>query len=567
VTGADATAPPRFSVVTPVYDPPIPVLEAMLASVRAQTFADWEHCLVDDGSPSPAVVAVLEHAAAVDPRVRLVRRPANGGIVAASNDGLAMARGEFVALLDHDDELHPDALAAVAEAIRADPQVDYVYTDEDKLDERGRHSGPFHKPDWAPDRFRTQMYTCHLSVLRRTLVEEVGGFDPSLDGAQDWDLVLRVTERARAVAHVPRVLYHWRTIATSTAGSGVEAKPWAYDAGTRALQAHCDRTGFPAKVDHDMEHPGVYRLSPALARRPPVSIVIPTAGTVRPVRGEPTRLVTHCVRSLVETSTYDDVEIVCVCDPPVDAAVRDELRAIAGDRLVLVPYEQPFNYSEKVNLGVLHSGGEQVLMLNDDIEIATPDWIERMVMYADRPGVGAVGARLMYEDGGLQHAGVIVRELPGHLYHGFPAGFGGYVIDVLVAGNYLAVTGACLMTPRAAFDEVGGLWEGLPVNYNDIDYCLKLRTLGLRVVYDPGTVMIHFESASRDTAVAEWEKGLFRDRWETVTAVDPYDNPNFDRRSINRVLPVPRRRRIAGALVREARALVRPPVTPASGPH
>lgn len=255
---------PRFSVVTPVYDPPVDALRAMIRSVTGQTFTDWQLVLVDDCSPSTFVLAALDEAAAADPRITVVRREANGGIVAASNDALAAATGEFVALLDHDDELHPDALRLVDEALRAEPEADYVYTDEDKIDEDGRRSGPFYKPDWSPERLRTQMYTCHLSVLRRSLVDEVGGFDAAFEGSQDWDLVLRVTEQARKVLHVPHVLYHWRMLPTSTAGSGEAAKPYAYAAGTRAIQAHCDRIGFPATVSHDDEFSGVYHLSPAL---------------------------------------------------------------------------------------------------------------------------------------------------------------------------------------------------------------------------------------------------------------------------------------------------------------
>ena len=239
--------------------------------------------------------------------------------------------------------LHPDALALVEEALRADPEVDYVYTDEDKIDERGRHSGPFFKPDWSPERFRTQMYTCHLSVLRRSLVEEVGGFDAEFEGSQDWDLILRVTERARKVAHVPRILYHWRMLATSAAGGGEAAKPWAFEAGTRALQAHCERIGLPARVERDLDHPGVYELDPELERRPPVSIVIPTAGNSREVRFEQVVLVTHCVRSIVETSTYDDYEIVVVADTLDRArgprrAARDRRRP-APDRPLRPPVQ------------------------------------------------------------------------------------------------------------------------------------------------------------------------------------------------------------------------------------
>src|SRR6201996_3647975 len=263
----------------------------MLSSVERQTYGDWELCLVDDASPSPEVGPMLAAAAARDPRIRVATRAENGGIVAASNDALAMAGGEFIALLDHDDALHPDALALVAEAIDAAPDVASVYTAEDKSDVAGHHQGPFFKPDWSPERMRTQMYTCHLSVLRRELVEEVGGFDPGFEGSQDWDLVLRVTEKARRVLHVPRVLYHWRTLETSAAGGGEAAKPWAFEAGTRAIQAHLERTGIPAVAERDTEPPGVYRLQPRLSEEPKVSIVIPTAGTVREVRYEPTVLI------------------------------------------------------------------------------------------------------------------------------------------------------------------------------------------------------------------------------------------------------------------------------------
>src|SRR5262245_60952584 len=227
---------PRFSIVTPVYDPPPDILRDTLRSVHEQTFPDWELCLVDDCSTDPQIRAILDAAAAADPRVRVAHRAENGGIVAASNDALAMATGEFVALLDHDDEIAPEPLSLVAMAIAKVPDADYVYTDEDKIDEQGRRAHPFLKPDWSPDRFRTQMYTCHLSVLRRALVQEVGGFHQEFNGSQDWDLVLRVTERARQVVHVPAVLYHWRTLAASTAGSGTEAKPWAYAAGGRGGQ-------------------------------------------------------------------------------------------------------------------------------------------------------------------------------------------------------------------------------------------------------------------------------------------------------------------------------------------
>jgi O-antigen biosynthesis protein len=520
---------PRFSIVTPVYETPAEVLRAMLASVARQGFGDWELCLVDDASRQPHVAQMLAGAASADPRVRVASRAENGGIVAASNDALAMARGEFVVLLDHDDTLHPDALELVEEALRADPEADYLYTDEDKLDPSGLHLGPFFKPDWSPERLRTQMYTCHLSVLRRSLVEEVGGFDAEYEGSQDWDLVLKVSERARSVAHVPRVLYHWRMLETSAAGGGEDAKPWAFEAGTRAIQAHCERIGLRATAERDLDHPGVYHLRPALDEEPLVSIVIPTAGGRREIRYEDSCLVTHCVRSIVADSTYENYEIVVVYDLGTPPAVLDELRDVAGERLRLVPFEEPFNFSAKINLGAVHSRGEHLLLLNDDMEVIEPDWLQRMVMYSQLPGVGVVGGRRIRPDGRLQHVGIqFVNGLPGHLHHGFPGDFAGYANTILVAQNFLAVTGACLMTPREVFERLGGLTTTFPINYNDMDYCLKVVADGLRVVYDPDTVLYHFESSSRSTEVEDWEKERFLSRWLPLTGVDPYSNPHLD---------------------------------------
>jgi GT2 family glycosyltransferase len=526
---ADAVPGPRFSILTPVFDTPADVLEAMLRSVRRQSFRDWELCLVDDRSTAPHVVEAIERAQREDARIHVLRRESNGGIVAASNDALAMARGEFVALLDHDDELHPAALESVNAAIEAAPEADYVYTDEDKIDRTGRHATPFFKPDWSPERMRTQMFTCHLSVLRRSLVEEVGGFDPEFEGSQDWDLVLKVSERARRVVHVPKVLYHWRTLAASAAGGGDEAKPWAFEAGTRAIQAHCDRIGLPAEAERDEGLPGVYHLQPRLQRQPAVSIVIPTAGHSREVRYEDVVLVTHCVRSIVERSSYENYEIVCVVDSSTERGVADQLRAIAGDRLRLVSFDQPFNFSAKVNRGAVHAEGEHLLLLNDDMEVVTPDWIERLTMYSSLSEVGAVGARLLWEDGRLQHAGVLFENggYPGHIYRGFSGEFRGYSNNVRVAQNYLAVTGACLMTSRVAFEEVGGFSTSFPVNYNDMDYCLKQVAARRRVVYDPDTVLYHFESSSRSTEVEDWEKEQLLGRWLPLITRDPCTNPGL----------------------------------------
>ncbi len=517
---------PRFSILTPVYETPAAVLRKMLKSVERQSCGDWELCLVDDGSREPHVRAILEEASRRDPRVRVSHQEQNGGIVPTSNAALALAGGEFVALLDHDDMLHPDALAHVAAALDANPEADYAYTDEDKIDLRGRHSSPFFKPDWSPERMRTQMYSCHLSVLRRSLVEEVGGFDPAFEGSQDWDLVLKVSERARAVVHVPRVLYHWRMLENSAAASG-EAKPYAAEAGVRAVQAHCDRIGLAARVELDPVDPGILHLEPALKERPLVSIVIPTGGQRREIRFEQVVLVVNCVRSIVERSTYENYEIVCVVDDGFDPALAEQLREIAGERLRLVEFSGPFDFSAKVNSGAVRSAGEHLLLLNDDIEVTTPDWIERMVMYSAEEGIGAVGGRLLWGDTRIQHVGVAYEgALPHHHYRGFSESFNGYANAVRIARDCLTVTAACLMTRRDVFERLGGFTSTFPVNFNDVDYCLKAHVDGLRIVYDPDLVMYHFESSSRDAVVERWEVELLLARWGHVTAVDPFVNPN-----------------------------------------
>ncbi|HEX5989520.1 MAG TPA: glycosyltransferase [Solirubrobacterales bacterium] len=519
---------PRFSILTPVYETPAGVLKKMLASVTGQSYGDWELCLFDDASQEPHVRELLSAAAASDPRIRVEFAAANSGIVGASNGALAMATGEFVALLDHDDALHPDALAHVAEALDRTPDADYVYSDEDKINPKGIHVAPFFKPDWSPERMRTQMYTCHFSVLRRDLVEEVGGFDPEMEGSQDWDLVLKVTERARSVVHVPRILYHWRMLETSAAGGGEAAKPYAFEAGRRAVQAHCERIGLPAEVQRDPDDPGVLHLQPRLQQEPLVSIVIPTAGQRREVRFEEVVLVENCVRAIVEKSTYSNYEIVVVFGEATPPEVLERLREIGGERLRLVPYEGKFNFSAKINLGAVAGRGEHLLLLNDDIDVRTPDWIERMVMYSSQDGIGAVGGKLLWGDGRLQHVGIgFDGGLPGHDYRGFAEDFRGYANATMIARNCLAVTGACLMTRREVFDEVGGLTKILPVNFNDVDYCLKVHAGGRRIVYDPDLVMFHFESSSRDPDVDEWEVEQLEDRWSGYAAVDPYGNPNL----------------------------------------
>jgi glycosyltransferase involved in cell wall biosynthesis len=518
---------PLFSVLTPVFDPPADVLAATIASVRGQRFGDWELCIVDDGSTAPHVGPILEAAEREDARIRVHRREANGGIVAASNDALEMARGEFVALLDHDDMLHEDALHEVAAAIAAAPEVDYVYTDEDRISRRGRRSRPFFKPDWSPARLRTQMYTCHLSVLRRRLVEQVGGFDPAYEGAQDWDLVLRVSERAREVRHVARALYHWRALETSTAGSGEEAKPWAFEAGTRAVQAHCERIGLPAAVEHDREYSGVYHLLPRLRRQPRIGIVIATAacGADGPERAAGAE---RCLRGVLAGSSYESYELLVVADAGCDGAALARLREAGGERLRTIVAEAPAEVAAQLARGAAESDAELLLILGEGVEPLVPDWLQRMAMYLELAEVGAVGPRLLGSDGRLRDTGVLFEDgRPRHPHRGRRPGYRGYSNNVLVAQDRLALGGACLMTRRATFEQVGGLTAAAPAGCAAIDYCLKLRAAGLRAVYDPDTVLRSFEPAGRERAGGGPQSEWLRERWGPLIGRDPATNPNL----------------------------------------
>ncbi|MPY93805.1 MAG: glycosyltransferase [Acidimicrobiia bacterium] len=532
--GAPAAAP-RFSVLTPVFETGPALLEEMLASVASQSFGDWEHVLVDDGSASPQVWEWLVAAARADGRVRVVRRELNGGIVAATNDALAVARGEFVALLDHDDVLHSGALAAVSAALDAHDDVDFVYTDEDIITMAGRRSSPYRKPDWSPETLCSQMYTCHLSVFRRSVVEAVGGYRAGFDGSQDYDLTLRVGEVARRVVHVPEVLYHWRAAPTSVAGNA-DAKPHAFENARRAVGAHLARVGFEGVAVRDRERVNLCHIEPRLVSEPLVSVVLPTAGSVREVRGRWRVLVEGCVESLLERATWGRWELVLVVDPRTDAHVVERVRSLARERLRLVPSRGEFNFAAMVNAGVAAARGEQVLLLNDDTEVLSPDFMERLLVYSLQPDIGAVGAKLYFGDGRIQHVGVVAFEgRPAHCYWGYRGSSPGYFANARFARNCLAVTGACLMVGKDKYDEVGGMSTSFPISYNDVDLCLKLGHRGYRTVVNPNAELHHFESSTRvGLELPPDELALLRRRWASVLDRDPYygagfapETPNF----------------------------------------
>jgi len=521
--------PAEFSIITAVYNPPLPAFRDTVRSVLEQTFQDWEWVLTDDCSPDPRVREELASLAAREPRVRVVLREQNGGIVAASTDSLAAARGRFVALLDHDDVLEPHALEEMARAIEATPDADYLYSDQDLMTTGGRTHAPFLKPDWSPERLRHHMYCTHFSVLRRDLVVEVGGFRTGYDGSQDHDLVLRVTERARRVVHVPEVLYHWREVPGSAAADA-DAKPWAWDAGVRAVQDHLARVGIDA-VAGKGRAPGTY----VVQRRPdldtPTSIVIPTIGSTGRVRGEERVMVVETVRSILATTHHRDLEFVVVYDPPTPPAVLEALQGLSyGDaRLRLVPFEHPFNYSEKNNVGALHASGDYLVFMNDDMEAQSAGVVESLIAPLREHGVGATGAKLLFEGSRIQHAGLVYGS--GTITHSYyrdahPHVLGAYG-DLWSNREVSALTGACIAVGRDTFDEVGGFCEELPVNYNDVDFSLKIRHTGKRLVWLHDVVLFHFESISRSPHVRPAEKTFITGRWGDYRAVRERYSSNF----------------------------------------
>ena len=509
---------PLISILTPVYDPPLDTLRATVDSVTVQDFGSWELVLVDDRSTSPAVGPLLTELAGHDQRIRVVSREVNGGIVAASNTALDAARGEFVALLDHDDLLAVGALRSVAGALAAD--VDYLYTDEDKVGADGSFYDEFCKPEWSPERLRGQMYTGHLSVLRTELVRKVGGFAPGSDGSQDHDLALRATEQARRIVHLEGVHYHWRALGGSTA-QDPDAKPYAWTAGVAAVQRHLDRVGIRGRAEYGPQ-PGTYRVRRELDPSVKVSIVVPTRGSTGLVWGERRCLVVELIRSLVRRNTHANVEYVIVYDAPTPAEALEELRLIAGDRAVFVPFYEPFSFSAKCNVGYTAASGQVILFLNDDMELVTPDLVEQLAAPLFEEGVGATGARLLFADGSLQHGGHVYAS--GDITHaGFkgPGNAEGPFAAYRIAREVSGLTGACLAVTPATFEAVGGFSEELPGSFNDVDFSRKVTALGLRMLWLADATMYHFESLTRDPTVEQWEYDLVMHRWGTPE-VDPY---------------------------------------------
>ena len=531
-TAAKALAyQPLISIVMPVYNPPEAFLRAAIESVLAQVYPHWQLCIADDASTDTQIQAILSEYVIQDLRIKVIYRSENGHISAASNSALALAEGDYVALLDHDDQLAPEALYEIAVLLNQHPEADMVYSDEDKLNEQGERVMPFFKPDWCPDSFLSRMYTCHLGLYRRSLVEAIGGFRLGYEGSQDYDLVLRLTERTNHIFHIPKVLYHWRSSASSTSDNA-NAKPYAEDAARQAIaEAHQRRGEAIQAVIADSKKPGVYITRYKIADYKLVSIIIPTRNQAE--------LLEQCLKSIFEYTTYPNYEVILIdngSDEPEAIAALARWQQQEPQRLKCYSLDIPFNYSKLNNFAVEQATGDYLLFLNNDIQVITTDWIDAMVEQAQRSTVGAVGAHLLYPDHTIQHAGVVlgVGGIAGHSHKHFPAGTQGYFSQIVAINNYSAVTAACLMCRRELFKQVGGLDESLAVAFNDVDLCLKIRQLGYQNIYLPHVQLYHHESKSRgleDTSEKQHrfqlERSLMRKKWGELLQNDPCYSPHL----------------------------------------
>jgi O-antigen biosynthesis protein len=525
---------PTISLLTPTYNTAPDLLRETVQSVLDQVYPHWELVLVDDASTATETLAAIDACAAMDPRVKVIRRTTNGHICAASNTALAAATGEWVGLLDHDDLLAPDALYWVVEEVNAHPDCGLIYSDEDKISVVGRRHEPHFKPDWNPDLLRSQNYICHFTVYRRRLLTELGGFREGFEGAQDYDLVLRVTERLapEQIRHIPRILYHWRSADSSTARDA-RAKPYATEAARNALDAHLKRTGQPGATV--LPAPGFegiwWRVRYPLPDPPPrVSVLIPTRNRVD--------LLSASVSSVLDRTDYPDCELIVVDNGSDDRDTLRYLESLSRDpRVRVIRDDRPFNYSRLNNLAAAQATGSVLVLMNNDVTSIDRGWLREMVSHAVRPEIGVVGARLWYPDDTLQHAGCIlgVGGVAGHAFHREPRGAEGYFGRAALIQNYSAVTGACAAIRADVFREVGGLNEDeLQVAFNDIDLCLRVLQAGYRNLWTPYANLYHLESASRgyeDTARKQLrfrsEVEYMRRRWGGLLDLDPAYNPNL----------------------------------------
>jgi GT2 family glycosyltransferase len=505
------TSQPLISILTPVFNTPVPWLREAVDSVLAQAYGNWELVLIDDGSTAPDLMNALPGLASRDRRIRLVRLEAHQGISAALNRGLDVASGEWITFVDHDDMLEPDALFQNVRLLQENPNVDLIYSDEDKLTEQGFDS-PMLKPDWSPDFFLSNNYLCHLIFLRRQLIHDVGGFRSDFDGSQDYDLLLRIIERSNRIVHIPRILYHWRRSENSSA-SNVRQKPGQLDASRRAIEEHLKRGGQHARVTIDWPtHAFCVRRDLPEAKK--ISIIIR--------RGDHAERIKRCIESLTAGTSYPNYEIV---------VVQQESESFSHSLCRVVHAPEASSAVELSNFAVQQTDSPWLLFLDAGIEPIpqSRDWLTIMAEHVQRPEVGAVGPRLVNPNGTIEHAGIIfgVDGIAQPAFHGFPGEHPGVNRQLRMTRNYSAVSGACMLVRREVFEEIEGFDETLSLGFADIDLCLKMRRAGYLIVYTP-LAKLYWDASVRDKIDTNGE-AIMRQRWSDVLERDPYYNPNFSR--------------------------------------
>jgi O-antigen biosynthesis protein len=518
---------PLISILMPVYNTEPAELTAAIQSVLDQSYANWELCIADDCSSRSETREVLENFAREDRRMKLEFRPERGGISKTCNAAWQMAAGEYVAFLDHDDTLAPHALAHVCDTLDRSPGAELIYSDEDKIDRKGKRYDPFFKPDWSPDLLLSENYICHLLVLRQDLAQKIGTLHSDCDGSQDYDLILRATEQAKVIEHIPKVLYHWRAGAASTATS-IDHKQYALDAAHEALKRHCSRVGGGIRIEAD-SIPGRWRARYPIPSGTRASIIIASGGKTDVLRAN--------LDSIFRKTSYPDYEVVVV-DNSKAAAIEKLVQGFQSreQRLRYIDWrDKPFNYSAINNNAARQCDSPALLFLNDDTSVIASDWLEAMLELVLRPEVGAVGAKLLYPEGRIQHAGVIMGlyDNCGHAFKGLDGSTRHYFDFSDVIRNVSAVTGACLMTKADVFWQVDGFDEAdFGVAFNDVDLCLKIGSFGYRVLYAPHALLYHheaFSKTSKDLIPHPQEVARMRFKWEKIIAADPYYSPNLTR--------------------------------------
>ncbi|MEI3200046.1 MAG: glycosyltransferase family 2 protein [Lachnospiraceae bacterium] len=526
--------PVKISVLVPAYRTPESYLRQMIESVQAQTYENWELCIADGSGKEESLEKIVSQYAAKDSRIRYQLLDKNEGISGNTNAAIRMASGEYLAFFDHDDLLAEDALYEAARAIE-EQKAELIYTDEDKVRaDLSEYFQPHFKPDYNPDLLCANNYICHLVVVKKELADRVGGLRKEFDGAQDHDFLLRITERTDRIVHIPKVLYHWRIHKASTADNPA-SKLYAYQAGQKAISEHLKRLGLEAEVSQTKDF-GFYRVSYPVQGTPLVSIVIPNKDEKDTLKA--------CLESIKEKTTYPSYEIVIVENNSQTSEIFEYYKEIDGkDGIRVVTWKEPFNYSKINNFGFQYAKGDYVICLNNDITVITPSWIEEMLGYCQRPGTGIVGVRLYFPDDTIQHAGIIVGMggCAGSLFVGMNRKRTGYMHKAALVQDLSAVTAACMMVKREAFEAAGGFEESLAVAFNDVDFCLKVRRAGYLVVYNPYAELYHYESKTRGLEDSPEKQRRFqseieymRCHWlDILKRGDPYYNRNFSLKDCN----------------------------------